>query len=307
MAWWREVDRYPPGHSRDTCLARWLPDANCAQFSNCLWNAPYGDVTALRFSPDSKSLAVALSFRRYTLGDLEQFAVPVLEIALGGDSGDDGQGTHRSGCFRCLVSRRQKGWPRGSMDTTILLWGMNRPVGADPTAGKSAKRLDILWADLANDGVSAYDAVLALAKRSNECVPFLEKRLKPVEPVSNEQVARWIDDLDSGSFFVREKASAKLAVLHELARPALQKALVGRVSVEARRRLMRLVGRLDSMRYSPGLMQELRSVEILERIGSKEARRLLEKLAAGAAEAPLTVEAKASLARLKARRVGLSR
>jgi hypothetical protein len=40
----------------------------------------------------------------------------------------------------------------------------------------------------------------------------------------------------------------------------------------------------------------------LERIASKEARRVLEVLATGAAEAILTIEAKASAARLKATR-----
>jgi hypothetical protein len=49
----------------------------------------------------------------------------------------------------------------------------------------------------------------------------------------------------------------------------------------------------------PGLLRELRAVEVLERIGSKEACSLLENLAAGAPEATLTVEAKASLARMK--------
>ena len=43
-------------------------------------------------------------------------------------------------------------------------------------------------------------------------------------------------------------------------------------------------------------MRELRCVEILQRIGNDEARRLLEILAGGDAEAIVTIEAKAALA-----------
>jgi hypothetical protein len=44
----------------------------------------------------------------------------------------------------------------------------------------------------------------------------------------------------------------------------------------------------------------LRAVEVLEHLDAAESRRLLETLASGAAEARLTQEAKASLARLAA-------
>jgi len=53
------------------------------------------------------------------------------------------------------------------------------------------------------------------------------------------------------------------------------------------------------MKYSPTLLRELRSVEVLERLGSRQARHQLETLAAGTADATLTIEAKAALARLK--------
>jgi hypothetical protein len=52
----------------------------------------------------------------------------------------------------------------------------------------------------------------------------------------------------------------------------------------------------------PGdVLRSVRAAEVLERIGTPEARRLLGQLATGAAEARLTREAKAALKRLDAR------
>jgi hypothetical protein len=50
---------------------------------------------------------------------------------------------------------------------------------------------------------------------------------------------------------------------------------------------------------STEVLRVLRAVEVLERIATSEARRLLADFAAGAAAARLTEEAKASLKRLK--------
>lgn len=61
----------------------------------------------------------------------------------------------------------------------------------------------------------------------------------------------------------------------------------------------RLIADLDVVGATP---REIRCIELLESIGSAEARRVLQTLAGGIAEAELTQEAKASLARL-ARRI----
>jgi WD40 repeat protein len=269
------------------------------QFENCMADAPYSRIKSLRFSPDNKSLAVALRFYVWRSGDRERDAVPVLEV-VSGQLRRRFKG-HTDHVASIAFSPDGKILASGSEDTTILLWDMNRPVGTKPSAKKPApERLRLLWSNLADrDAARAYDAVLALADMPGPCVPFLAERLKPVEPPPDEQLARLIADLDADSFEVRKEASAQLAELHELARPALKKALSGKVSPEVRRRIGRIIDQLDAMKYSPALMRELRAVEVLERVATKEARRHLELLATGAPEAILTSEAKASLGRLK--------
>src|SRR5262249_16809073 len=112
-----------------------------------------------------------------------------------------------------------------------------------------------------------------------------------------EHIARWIGDLDSEDFAVREAANRGLEAVGESARPALMRALAGKPSAEARRRLEQLVAGLDG----PTRRRAVRSVEVLERIGTAPAREILERLARGEKEARLTEEVRAALARLAER------
>ena len=82
----------------------------------------------------------------------------------------------------------------------------------------------------------------------------------------------------------------------------MRRALEANPSLEQRQRLEQLLAKLGvSWPWLP--LQTWRALAVLERIGTPEAKLLLENLATGAAEAPLTREAKASLERL-ARRPG---
>src|SRR5207237_2340742 len=96
----------------------------------------------------------------------------------------------------------------------------------------------------------------------------------------------------------RNKATRALEGLEELAYPVVHKALAGSVPLESRRRIERVLSRLKGPVASPKTIRELRAVEVLEHIGTPEARQVLHVLAQGAAGARLTEEAKASLERL---------
>jgi hypothetical protein len=67
-----------------------------------------------------------------------------------------------------------------------------------------------------------------------------------------------------------------------------------------RRRATRLLEQIGR-EITPGQLRSLRAVEVLERLGTPEARTALEDLARGTPEARQTREAKASLDRLAGR------
>ena len=90
-----------------------------------------------------------------------------------------------------------------------------------------------------------------------------------------------------------------MAQLAELAEGALLKALAAKQPLEVHLRLKAL---LEDPEVVPSAerLRELRSIEVLEKIGTPEASQLLRELAGGAPGARLTVEAMAALARLEA-------
>jgi len=83
-----------------------------------------------------------------------------------------------------------------------------------------------------------------------------------------------------------------------LAEAALRKALAGDPSLEVRQRVERLLDNLTGQVPQAGRLRELRAVELLELVGSPEARQLLQALAEGAPEARLTREARSAIRRL---------
>jgi HEAT repeat protein len=117
--------------------------------------------------------------------------------------------------------------------------------------------------------------------------------------VDAQQVRRWIADLDSNQFAVRAAAVKELEKLGEQAVPALRQALAGQPSAELRKQAETLLGGLSRV-SSPEVLQRLRAIQVLERIGSPEARQVLERLAGGAPAARETRDARAALERLSA-------
>jgi HEAT repeat protein len=136
-----------------------------------------------------------------------------------------------------------------------------------------------------------------LAADPERSLPYLQRRLPPL--VEDEK--RLIADLDSEQFAVREKATTELEKLGEAALHALRKAIEDRPPLETRRRVEQLIEKQEREEWksSPEGRRMRRAVEVLERIGTAEARRVLATLAKGAPGAWLTLDAKAALQRLK--------
>jgi hypothetical protein len=188
-------------------------------------------------------------------------------------------------------------------DTTLLFWDVTevtqRPkpkvVALSPEECKS------LWTDLAGaDAAKAYKAIRAFSTAPGQTVSFLGERLRPIRSAGKEEVDRLIADLDSDDFQIREKATRALDELGDTVGPALRQVVAGRPSSEVRSRVNRLLEKLATP--APELLRNLRALEALEAIDGPEARQVVERIANGAAEARLTRDAKAALARIDASR-----
>jgi RNA polymerase sigma factor (sigma-70 family) len=187
-------------------------------------------------------------------------------------------------------------------DTTALVWDLTGRH-TNPAAGKPLARaeLDTLWASLAgDDAVKAYDAIRTLAAAPAHSLPFLAERLHPVESAAPGRIARLFADLDGDEFAAREKAASELEKLGETASAAIRKTLAGRPSAEVRRHLEEILARHEEDLRNPSgeRLRGIRALEALELNGDRQARAILQVLGGGSAEARLTQDAKASLARL---------
>jgi WD40 repeat protein len=164
-------------------------------------------------------------------------------------------------------------------DSRVLLWDV-RP---DPVRKElSGERLAKLWADLAGNAGRAYTAVWALASRPKESVPWLRECLakggKPaVVGATEEQIARWIKELDSDTFATRERATEALRRAGHRAEDALREAAKSK-SLEVRRRCKGLLARLRPGERPSEELRAVRAVQALEYAGTDEARAVLEQL-----------------------------
>ena len=185
-------------------------------------------------------------------------------------------------------------------DSTALVWDLTGKPGG-PSKPLAANELAAAWADLASeDAGRAYQAICRLAAAPDEALPYLRKHIRPVAPVDEKRVARLIADLDSDEFAMREKAADELDKLGERAAGAVRQALAGRPSAEPRRRLEALLDKQAAEEWGPSAdrLRSVRALEVLERVSTPEAKKLLAELAKGAPEAWLTREAKAALDRI---------
>jgi WD40 repeat protein len=186
--------------------------------------------------------------------------------------------------------------------TKLLLWDLSELARKLRDRQElSSDRLKSLWEALSTDGIKlAHPAMRVLAAEPAHTVSFLEERVKPIPArrISEKEISRWIADLDNDAFNVRETASRELAQLGGLAKPALEKARTTNPSAEMARRIGRLLHALDQP-IPVEELRALRAVDVLEQIGTKEARRLLHSLASGVESASLTRNAKQALGRLE--------
>lgn len=167
-------------------------------------------------------------------------------------------------------------------------------------------RMGEIWTNFGRPGFvgmrTSYRDAHLLAAAPEPALKLLKERLKPapaMEATERKGIEEKIRDLDSDEFDRRERATAELIRLGSRARPMIQARLDGELgSLEVRRRLERIMEKMKSG-LSPEESRDVRALDVLEAIGTPEAKELLRTITGGEPGAPLTREAKRRLARMK--------
>jgi hypothetical protein len=250
---------------------------------------------SLAFSADGRLLAAGW----------RDVAVKLWDVASGAEVAQFGGHRHLVAALAFAVGDgRPEMLVSGSWDSTALVWDV-KPLLQKQQGERllTPEGLVAAWDGLASENAAvAHSRLWELVGDRAKAVSLLRERLRPAArpPRSVEQT---IIDLDSRRFPVREKAMADLLQLGERIRPALKKALASSITLEVRRRVEAILRKLDSTPIPPARLRAVRAVEVLEHIGTTEARQILEALAGGDPEDQVTVEARASLRRLAHRPV----
>jgi WD40 repeat protein len=247
-----------------------------------------GQVHCLAFTPDGRRL----------LSGGADGTVRVWDVATAEELGQF-QG-HRGEVFALALHRDGRRFVSGGADSLIYQWELNDVVRSTKAAPAQAGRLETMWADLANtDAATAFRAAAALAEMPTEVVPFLRQRLKGTAAVPPGRIDELIVELDSPRFPMRQKASQALEEIGSQAADKLRRALKAGASAETARRVQEVLDKLEQKGpKSSDDVRSVRAVEVLERIGTAEARQVLQALTQGAPGARLTQEAQAALKRL---------
>jgi WD40 repeat protein len=191
-----------------------------------------------------------------------------------------------------------------SSDGTVLVWDRSRLVPSPPAPPRprlTTKELSDLWEALAgdDDDPDVYRTIHTFVAVPDQAVRFLQAKLHPVSPKDTERVAALIRTLDDDQFTEREKASEELLDRGPVAVPLLRRTLKKPLpTLEVRRRIERVLEKLPTGTLALWRTREQRAVHTLERIGTPAAKALLERLACGSADAPLTRDAREALGRL---------
>jgi WD domain, G-beta repeat len=251
-------------------------------------NPPLGNPAGVRFmalSPDGRLLATV---------PLDTWEVQVWEVISGLARCSFG-GTN--GITALAFSPDGHALATCNNENAALIWDVLSTRRKD-VAAASKNELEACWQALATDRPG--NAIGSLVVEGSEAVALLRARF--ADAVRRDpSITKLIQNLDDPTYAVRQKAQKALESFGETVRFPLEQLLRDKPTLELRRRAELVLSRLPSWNppiRSPHLLRLLRSLEVLEHIGTPEARAVLNEVADLAPATKLADEAKAAIKRL---------
>ncbi len=182
---------------------------------------------------------------------------------------------------------------------SIFLYEVPAKALSPVTAQVDETTLEKLWPELSSDNDLRLQLVLkAFRAAPKPTVELFGKKVPPVSKELREKVEKAIAELDDDAFTKRDQAMKDLQSLAHQFAPLLEAKMKAAAAGEIRNRLTFILKQMGEEKQPASLVMELRALNLLEQIGTKEARDLVERLSHGAAQARLTVEAQAVLERM---------
>jgi WD40 repeat protein len=252
--------------------------------------------------PVITSLALSHDRRLVALTQKEGKTIEIWDVAAGTRRGV--LSGHDGSVVDLAFSADDRQLASSSEDTTILVWDLNRPLQPGTFPDRLGEKvLAAHWQTLFQPDATAADkAIWGLVYAARDSVPFLKKHLRPAIRPDGKRVDLLLSNLGSADFKTRRDADAELESYGELILTKLDEAFKQPTIPEKRRRLEGLLhkAQLAALPYgSPDRVGQLHALEVLEKIGSREAKQLLRELADGAPDARLTIAARESLSRVE--------
>ena len=193
----------------------------------------------------------------------------------------------------------------GSAENRAVVWDFQE-MFLQTLRDKSKTGLDQAMKSLAEaEPRRAYSAIAQLVEKPEAAIELIKDALNlgSKKPADVSGFEKYVADLDSSEFLVREAALEKLLQMRRQTKDRLERALEDAVSLEARIRLQQILELKESTIPGEGsnLAQRraLRSIFLLELIGSMEARELLMKLSRAEVDLEIAIAAKFAITRLR--------
>jgi WD40 repeat protein len=288
-----------PGHRGGLLAACYSPDGRLLISGGKdqvvrVWELASGDQRHILRQPRSWVCAVAVAPDNRTLACATVAGVIHLVDLISGQEVRQLAG-HRGPITSLAFADQGRILTSTGQDALALLWDTKAvPHPVRPEKKLSAEDRDVLWQLLAGANArAAGQAIDELAADPAGTVAFLREQLQPVD---GKKVTGYLADLEDDAYTKRERATNELTRFGPAIEVVLRDELKKKPALEKYRRIEQVLQRIYAG-PSGDYLRALRAVEVVERIRTPEARRVLERLAGGMPEAELTQQARGALRR----------